>query len=257
MRIRRAAMTWRGNPFRLLAADCRAVAAVVAALLLGVPVSAAEVNEPPQSTPLAAAAALQASAGPTAEPGRSQVEKATFGSGCFWCTEAVFQELKGVNEVVSGYSGGGVPNPTYYQVCTGLTGHAEVTQVTFDPQVITYEELLEVFWKTHDPTTPNRQGRDVGPQYRSVIFYHNDRQRELAEYYRAQLAKEFRKPIVTQIAPLTVFYPAEAYHQDYFALNPRQAYCRSVIRPKVDKVRKVFQDKLKTTAKPEPVAAGR
>jgi len=208
----------------------RAVAAMVL-LLLGWPVQAAD------------------------EAGQT-VEKATFGSGCFWCTEAVFQELKGVREVVAGYSGGVVPNPTYYQVCTGLTGHAEVTQITYDPQVISYEELLEVFWKTHDPTTLNRQGPDVGTQYRSVIFYHNDGQRALAEHYKQQLANASRKPIVTQIAPLTAFYPAEAYHQDYYATNPRQAYCRSIIRPKVDKVRKVFQDKLKPAAKPQPAAPG-
>ncbi|MCU0977670.1 MAG: bifunctional methionine sulfoxide reductase B/A protein [Pirellulaceae bacterium] len=201
----------------------------------------------PRTTP-----AGTTSPGASPAPNASRMEKATFGSGCFWCTEAVFQELKGVREVVSGYSGGVVPNPTYYQVCTGMTGHAEVTQITYDPQILSFEELLEVFWKTHDPTTLNRQGPDVGTQYRSVIFYHDDRQRELAEYYKQQLAKEFRKPIVTQIAPLTAFYPAEAYHQDYYAENLYKAYCRTVIRPKVDKVRKVFKDKLKTAAQPEP-----
>ena len=180
------------------------------------------------------------------------LEQATFGSGCFWCTEAVFQELKGIHAVVSGYSGGMVQGPTYQQVVTGLTGHAEVVQVTYDPKIITYTELLEVFWKTHDPTTPNRQGPDVGTQYRSVIFYHNDEQHKLAEYYKQQLnaAGAFGAPVVTQIAPLIAFYPAEVYHQDYYSANPRKSYCRSVIRPKVEKVRKVFKDKLKTAGEP-------
>jgi peptide-methionine (S)-S-oxide reductase len=175
------------------------------------------------------------------------LQKATLGSGCFWCTEAVFQRLKGVQKVVSGYSGGHLRNPTYQQVCTGLTGHAEVTQVTYDPNEISYAELLEVFWKTHDPTTPNRQGNDVGPQYRSAIFYHNDEQRKLAEHYRLELDKSgaFRAPIVTEIVPFREFFPAEDYHQNYFQLNPRQSYCQRVIRPKVEKFQKVFKDKLK------------
>lgn len=171
-----------------------------------------------------------------------QLEHATFGSGCFWCSEAVFDELKGVQSVVSGYSGGNVANPTYEQVCTGLTGHAEVIDVTFDPAVISYPQLLEVFWKTHDPTTLNRQGNDTGTQYRSVIFYHNDEQRKLAEHFKAELDKSgaYNGPIVTEIAPFTKFYPAEKYHQDYYALNPGQGYCAVVIRPKVDKFRKAF-----------------
>jgi peptide-methionine (S)-S-oxide reductase len=174
-------------------------------------------------------------------------ELATFGSGCFWCTEAVFQQMRGVQTVVSGYSGGDVANPTYKQVCTGTTGHAEVVQVTFDPRVISYPELLEVFWRSHDPTTRNRQGADVGPQYRSVIFTHTDRQRRLAERYKQRIdaAGVFPKPLVTEIVPFVAFYPAEADHQNYYASNPREPYCRVVIGPKVDKLRRVFQDRLK------------
>jgi peptide-methionine (S)-S-oxide reductase len=184
-----------------------------------------------------------------------KLEKATFGSGCFWCTEAVFQRLKGVQTVVSGYSGGQVPRPTYEQVCSGATGHAEAIQITFDPAQISYAELLEVFWKTHDPTTLNRQGNDVGTQYRSVVFYHNDQQRKLAEEYKHKLdaAKAFRAPIVTEIAPYREFYAAEDYHQDYFRLHGRQPYCQYVIRPKVEKLEKVFADKLKKPAAGQPV----
>jgi peptide-methionine (S)-S-oxide reductase len=176
-----------------------------------------------------------------------RLEKATFGGGCFWCTEAVFQQLKGVHSVVSGYSGGGLPNPTYGDVCSGTTGHAEVIQVSFDPNVISYPELLEVFWKTHDPTTLNRQGYDVGTQYRSVVFYHSDEQREQAERIKRKLdeSSAFGAPTVTEIAPLAAFYPAESYHQNYYNDNPRQPYCSVVIGPKLDKVKKVFQDKLK------------
>lgn len=174
---------------------------------------------------------------------------ATFGAGCFWCTEAVFQQLKGVHAVVSGYSGGSLKNPTYRQVCTGTTGHAEAIQVTYDPAVISYEELLEVFWQSHDPTTRDRQGNDVGPQYRSVIFYHTEEQKRLAEHYKQKLDVSglFTQPIVTEIVPFTEFYRAEAYHQNYFENNPEQPYCRALIRPKVDKVKKVFHDKLKAT----------
>ena len=179
-------------------------------------------------------------------PGQ-RTELATFGSGCFWCTEAVFQQLKGVEKVVSGYSGGSVSNPTYQQVCSGRTGHAEVIQVAFDPSVVSYPELLEVFWRSHDPTTLDRQGNDVGPQYRSVIFTHSDRQRESAERYRQKLddAHVFSKPIVTEIVPFSTFYPAEKYHQNYYAEHARQGYCQTVIGPKLDKLRAVFQDKLK------------
>ena len=186
---------------------------------------------------------------PTAIPaeGHSQTKLATFGAGCFWCVEAVFQQLEGVVSVESGYSGGTVPNPTYRQVCSGTTGHAEVCQIRYDPTKVSYEELLEVFWKTHDPTTLNRQGADAGTQYRSVIFYHDDRQRELAEQIKRELdeAGIWSKPIVTEISPYRTMYKAEDYHQNYFRTNPNQGYCRAVIQPKVDKFRKVFKDRLK------------
>jgi peptide-methionine (S)-S-oxide reductase len=190
-------------------------------------------------------------------PGKP-LETATFGSGCFWCTEAVFQRLKGVHSVTSGYSGGQVKNPTYKQVCTGTTGHAEAVQVKYDPSRITYAELLEVFWKTHDPTTLNRQGNDVGTQYRSVIFYRNDQQRKEAEHYKRKLdeSKVFSGPIVTEIESFREFFPAENYHQEYYNLNSRQPYCAFVIRPKIEKLEKVFHDKLKTGAA-EPSKAER
>ncbi len=179
-------------------------------------------------------------------PTRGQ-ELATFGSGCFWCTEAVFQQMKGVKKVVSGYSGGSVPNPSYEDVCRGGTGHAEVVQVTFDPAVVSYPELLEVFWRSHDPTTRNRQGNDVGTQYRSAVFFHNERQKELAERYKQKIdaAGVFRSPVVTEIVPFSELYPAEGYHQNYYADNSRQPYCSMVIGPKLDKLRKVFHEKLK------------
>ncbi|HEX2618304.1 MAG TPA: peptide-methionine (S)-S-oxide reductase MsrA [Flavobacteriales bacterium] len=169
------------------------------------------------------------------------------GAGCFWCVEAVFTELKGVVSVMPGYTGGQTPDPDYKAVCTGTTGHAEVAQVVYDPSVITFDELLEVFWQTHDPTTLNRQGHDVGTQYRSAIFYTSDAQRATAERYKAELDKSgaFDRPIVTEIAKLDHFYPAENYHRDYYANNPEQGYCQLVIRPKVEKFRKVFADKLK------------
>jgi len=174
-------------------------------------------------------------------------DTATFGAGCFWCTEAVFQELKGVLKVTSGYSGGHVANPTYEQVTAKTTGHAEVTQIVYNPEVISFDELLEVFWKTHDPTTPNRQGADVGPQYRSAIFYHTATQKELAEKYKADLDKSgaFDAPIVTEISPYKNFYSAEDYHQNFYANNPNYGYCTYVIKPKLDKFRKVFQEKLR------------
>lgn len=179
-----------------------------------------------------------------------KLQKATFGGGCFWCTEAVFQQIKGVRSVVSGYSGGLMEKPTYEQVCSGLTGHAEVIQITFDPSEVSYPELLEVFWQTHDPTTLNRQGADIGTQYRSVIFYHNQEQKEQAEHYKSELNKEhaFRKPIVTEITQFEEFYPAEGYHQDYYNQHKGEGYCAAVIRPKVSKVKKVFKDKLKEPA---------
>lgn len=172
---------------------------------------------------------------------------ATFGNGCFWCTEAVFQQLNGVEKVVSGYTGGKVKNPTYKEVCTGLTGHAEVIQLTFDPKKISFEELLEVFWKTHDPTTLNKQGADEGTQYRSAVFYHNDEQKKLAELYKKRLteAKAFDKPIVTEITAIGEFYAAENYHQNYYNLNGTAPYCSYVIAPKLEKFKKAFSSKLK------------
>jgi methionine-S-sulfoxide reductase len=177
----------------------------------------------------------------------AKLEKATFGSGCFWCTEAVFQNLRGVTAVVSGYSGGHVENPSYDDVCNGTTGHAEVIQVTYNPAEISYDELLKVFWQTHDPTTPNQQGHDIGTQYRSAVFYHTDEQRQTAEAYKKQLdaAKTFAKPIVTEITPFKNFYAADKYHQNYFNLNPSQGYCQFVIRPKVEKFNKEFKELLK------------
>jgi peptide-methionine (S)-S-oxide reductase len=172
---------------------------------------------------------------------------ATFGAGCFWCVEAVFKELRGVTSVTSGFSGGHVENPTYKQVCAGATGHAEVAQVRYDPEQVRYEDLLEVFWKTHDPTTRNRQGADVGTMYRSAIFYHDEQQREAAERIKKELdaSGAFAAPIVTEIVPFEAFYAAEDYHQDFFELNPDQPYCRAVVGPKVEKFRKVFEDRLK------------
>ena len=166
-----------------------------------------------------------------------EMQVATLGSGCFWCTEAFFLKLKGVESVESGYSGGKVKNPTYREICTGMTGHAEVVQVKFNPKELSYEDILEVFWNTHDPTTLNKQGADEGTQYRSVVFYHNDDQKKVAEQYKIQLDKSgtFKNPIVTEITPLSIFYPAEDYHQNYYALNPNQGYCQYVIRPKVEK----------------------
>jgi peptide-methionine (S)-S-oxide reductase len=186
--------------------------------------------------------------------GDAKLETITFASGCFWCTEAVFQHLKGVKSVASGYSGGKVADPTYEQVCSGLTGHAECIQVTYDPAEIAFTDLLRVFWQTHDPTTLNRQGNDTGTQYRSAIFYHTDEQRQLAEQYKKQLDADgtFGAPIVTEITPFTNFYPAENYHQDYFEQNPSQGYCQFVIRPKVEKFRKEFGDLLDTA--PEATA---
>ena len=175
------------------------------------------------------------------------LDTATFASGCFWCTEAIFERVNGVKSVISGYSGGTVPNPTYEEVCTGNTGHAECTQIIYDPSVISYDELLEIFWKMHDPTTLNRQGNDVGTQYRSAIFYHNEQQKEKAEYYKKKLTDEkiWDKPIVTEITKFTKFYPAETYHQEYYDKNPNQGYCAYVITPKVEKFEKIFKDKLK------------
>jgi peptide-methionine (S)-S-oxide reductase len=176
-----------------------------------------------------------------------QFATATFGAGCFWCIEAVYQELQGVQRVVSGYAGGTVEHPTYEQVCMGRTGHAEVIQVTFDPTVITFAELLDVFWRVHDPTTLNRQGPDVGTQYRSAIFYHDEQQRLIAEKSKQEVEASglWPRPIVTEITPCTNFYQAEVYHQDYYRQNPHQPYCFVMIDPKLQKLRKEFPEKLK------------
>ena len=184
------------------------------------------------------------------------LEKATFGGGCFWCTEAVYQELQGVHSVTSGYSGGKKENPTYEEVCSGFTGHAEVIQVEFDPSRTSFADLLEVFWRTHDPTTLNRQGADVGTQYRSVIFYHSEEQKQVAEELRSKLdaSGAYADPIVTEISPLEKFYAAEKYHQDYYRQNSGQGYCRAVIAPKLSKFRKAFESKLKG-ADPDATAA--
>ncbi len=190
---------------------------------------------PPQSAPMSTPANL---------------ETATFGGGCFWCTEAIFQQVDGVHRVVSGYAGGHVKNPSYKEVCSGQTGHAEVVQIHYDPNRVTYETLLEIFFKTHDPTTLNRQGADVGTQYRSVIFPHSEAQAQAAREIIAALntAGIWPDPIVTTIEEFTVFYPAEDYHQNYYNQNPEQGYCRAVITPKIEKFRKVFADRLKAAA---------
>ncbi|WP_245906974.1 peptide-methionine (S)-S-oxide reductase MsrA [Reichenbachiella versicolor] len=178
---------------------------------------------------------------------QEKMEIATFGNGCFWCTEAVFQQLKGVSKVESGYSGGQTIDPTYKEVCSGTTGHAEVLQITYNPEEISFKELLEVFWSTHDPTTLNRQGNDVGTQYRSAVFYHSEEQKSLSEEYKKRLDESgaFDDPIVTEITAFDKFYPAEDYHKNYYNLNPNQGYCQFVIRPKVEKFKKAFAEKLK------------
>ena len=183
----------------------------------------------------------------TATPQR---EVATLAGGCFWCLEAAFQDLRGVERVQSGYAGGRVANPSYEQVCTGTTGHAEVVQITFDPRVVSFDDLLHVFFTIHDPTTLNRQGADVGTQYRSAIYYHTPEQRAAAERVIVELQREhvWDDAIVTELKPLESFYPAEEYHRDYFRRNPNQGYCSAVIAPKVAKVRKLFLDKLKQPA---------
>lgn len=173
------------------------------------------------------------------------LQAATLGGGCFWCLEASYQLIKGVEKIVSGYAGGGSENPTYEEVSTGTTGHAEVVQIDFDPEVISYKDILDIFWALHDPTTKDRQGTDVGSQYRSVIFYHNDDQRKAAEESRAEIAKFWPNTIVTTIEPLKDFYQAEDYHQNYFMNHPEQSYCQIVINPKLEKLRQKFEAKLK------------
>jgi peptide-methionine (S)-S-oxide reductase len=186
------------------------------------------------------------SVGPDSNPVEGKdLETATRGGGCFWCVEAVYQRVDGVTAVLSGYAGGHIPNPTYEAVCTGRTGHAEVCQVTFDPEVISFEQILLIFFKSHDPTSLNRQGQDVGTQYRSVVFYHDDAQRGAAEKVIAEISSEKvfgRKKIVTEISPLPDFYPAEQYHQNYFRLHPEAAYCQTTIRPKIEKFEKLFKE---------------
>lgn len=184
---------------------------------------------------------------PVSKSKNMHTEIITLGNGCFWCTEAIFQQVKGVTKVTSGYSGGHVENPTYEEVCEKTTGHAEVLQVEFDTTQVTIDEILEIFWQTHDPTTLNRQGNDVGPQYRSVVFYHNEHQKERAEYFKKKLDESgaFGNPIVTAIEPYTNFYVAENYHQDYYKRNGNQPYCYFVIRPKLEKFEKAFKDKIK------------
>ncbi len=178
---------------------------------------------------------------------QNELEVATFAGGCFWCTEAVFLELNGVNKVVSGYIGGKTINPTYKDICNGDTGHAEAIQITFDPTIISFGELLEIFFATHDPTTLNRQGNDIGTQYRSEIFYNNEVQKQLSEEYIALMTKEntFGKPIVTTVSPASKFYEAEDYHQNYYNQNKEQGYCSYIITPKIEKLQKVYKDKLK------------
>jgi methionine-S-sulfoxide reductase/methionine-R-sulfoxide reductase len=223
-----------------------ALATLAAAALAGGILMATSDPAVSQSPNAASGAAASAASAPASQDD-ANLEQATFGSGCFWCTEAFFSELKGVKSAVSGYSGGRLENPTYEQVCTGATGHAEVVHVTFDPKVISFAELLEVFWQTHDPTTLNRQGADTGTQYRSAVFYHNDQQKREAEFYKKKLNESgaFKSPIVTEITKFDKFYPAEDYHQEYYATNPEQSYCRAIIRPKMEKFRKAFADKLK------------
>jgi peptide-methionine (S)-S-oxide reductase len=181
-------------------------------------------------------------------PSHSENNMATLGGGCFWCLEAVFEQLRGVTKVESGYAGGHTPHPTYEQVCTGRTGHAEVVQITFNPAILTYRDLLDVFFTLHDPTTLNRQGADVGTQYRSVIFYHSEEQKRIAEERIQELnaAGIWDAPLVTQVVPFQEFYRAEDYHQGYYQANPRQPYCQAVISPKVAKLRKAFADKLRS-----------
>lgn len=186
---------------------------------------------------------------PTPSPNTKGLQVATFGAGCFWCTEAQFQQLKGVEKVESGYMGGHLKNPSYTQVCTGNTGHAEVSRITYDPKIVSYDELLAAFWTAHDPTQLNRQGNDVGTQYRSVIYYYDDEQHQKAQHYKDQLNKEnaFGATVVTEISPASEFYVAEDYHQNYYNQNKNEPYCQFVVAPKLEKFKKVFAGKLKST----------
>lgn len=215
----------------------------VALLFLSV-VSCAQRENPNK---IMSVAANNVSAGITSPESTDQLDTAYFANGCFWCTEAIFQQLKGVEKVTSGYSGGHVVDPTYKEVCTGTTGHAECIRILYNPKQISFSELLEVFWQTHDPTTLNRQGNDVGPQYRSAVFFITEEQKGKATFYKNELNKSgaFPRPIVTEISPFTNFYAAENYHQDYYNQNGDQPYCNFVIRPKLEKFEKVFKDKIK------------
>jgi peptide-methionine (S)-S-oxide reductase len=185
---------------------------------------------------------------PDIAPENQTLALATLGGGCFWCIEPLFQSLQGVTKVESGYSGGQINNPTYREICSGLTGHAEVIQIQFNPSIVSYREILDVFFEVHDPTTLNRQGNDSGPQYRSVVFYHSDAQRQVAEEARTAAQAHWSNPIVTEISPLINYFPAEAYHQNYYATNPNQPYCAFVIGPKIQKFRKQFGARLKESA---------
>ena len=224
------------------------LALLATALVIGL-LSAQGLNSNAHAEPVQEGSARK---GETAEVSQTtegkKLETATFGAGCFWCVEAVFQKLKGVESVTSGYMGGQTTNPTYKQICTGTTGHAEIIQIEFDPAVIEFKDLLQVFWKTHDPTTLNRQGNDTGTQYRSAVFYHNDTQKELAEKYKSKLDQSgaFRAPIVTEITAASKFYPAEGYHQNYWNTQGQgSGYCQAVIPPKLEKLKAAFADKLK------------
>ena len=222
----------------------RAAFPIATGLLVGVVVALAMSARPEFSPPEHFPVLDLAEVSPASAP-PPVTETATFGTGCFWCTEAVFQRVKGVKTVASGYSGGDIPDPTYEQVCGGRTGHAEVIQLTFDPAVVCYPELLEVFWRSHDPTTPDRQGNDSGPQYRSAIFYHTDRQKELAERYKKKIdeAGVYSKPVVTEVTAFTAFYAADAEHQDYYNRNSRSSYCRVHIGRKLEKLKAVFKER--------------
>ncbi len=219
----------------------RGITLLCAVMLVGCHATAANPGDKPVSE------SSQADANSAEDSGQSEVKEAvaTLAGGCFWCTEAVFERMKGVNDVVSGYIGGHVPNPTYEQVCGKRTGHAEAVEIYYDPSVTTYEELLEVFFKTHDPTTLNRQGADEGPQYRSSVFFHDEKQKAIAEKYIAKLNEEGEGPIVTKLEEATTFYPAEEYHQDYFRRNPYAGYCQAVVKNKVRKFNREFGDKIK------------
>jgi len=229
------------------------VAGLVGVVAVSIVIGLMASNRSPLSTASAAppetpAASTNPNEETVTETSESKTAVATLAGGCFWCTEAVFERMEGVQDVVSGYLGGQVPNPSYQAVCTGLTGHAEAVEITYDTNKTTFEALLEVFFATHDPTTLNRQGADVGTQYRSAIFYHNDEQKQIAEAYIKQLneSPQFRRrPIVTTLEPASVFYIAEEYHQDYFRRNPAAGYCQAVVRPKVMKFQKQFKDQVK------------